>query len=149
MSSISSERPMAPSSSPPALGADQVAAIIAQVIALLRPRQLTPWEEITYFQNPLWTNTNIGPGNPWVPICKGNPQRVALIVSATGSVNVTTDTTISTSAGIALVSSYPVQMFRQSETGPLCTLPWYAASQGGVSLTTVEILLREWPDNSR
>lgn len=139
---------MAPSSPPPALGADQAAAIIAQVIALLRPRQLTPWEEITYFQNPVWTNTNIGPGNPWKQICGSNPQRVALLVSAAGQCNITTDTTLSTSAGLALVSGYPVQVFRQSETGPLCTQAWYAAAQGGTTLTTVEILLREWPDNN-
>ena len=138
---------MAPSSPPPALSAAQIADIITQIISLLRPRPSPPWIENESFLNPVWTNTNIGPGNPWAPICKGNPQRVALIVSATGSVNVTTDTTISTSAGILLNNGFPVQVFRQSETGPLCTLPWYAASQGGVTLTTVEILLREWPDN--
>lgn len=112
-------------------------------------RRLAPWDEIGYFQTPKYTTIQLSTSVSWAPILTQNANRVAVIFSATGTVQISSDNSISLSGGVVLTSNAPSISFTEAEFGPLPSQPWYAATNlSGPWLTVCEIILQTWPEGA-
>lgn len=112
-------------------------------------RRLAPWDEINYFLTPKYTPVQLSTSTSWRQILNGNANRVAVIFSASGTVQISSDNSITLSGGIVLTSNAPSISFTEAEFGPLPSQPWYAATNlSGPWLTVCEIILQTWPEGS-
>lgn len=109
--------------------------------------QLPPWQEITYFDAPKITTIDLSSGvGAWNLVVGANPQRVAMILSFGQVCRFSPDPTISTVAGLQCSQYLPNVVIREAETGNLCAQAWYASPSTAGTVTAIEILLRQWPD---
>ena len=131
---------------PPSLNTtDALLQTIVRLLSRDRRRKMPPWEEITYFQTPLVTVTVGGPLGKWQQLVSGNPQRVGILIAASAQANISPDPTINTSGGFFTSNATNPLDFFEARHGSLVTGPWYVANSQGNFITTVEIILREYP----
>lgn len=111
-------------------------------------RKMAPWEEITYFDNPKVSFFGNTAGGEWVLIAPANPQRVALIMSTTGTSCLSPDDTLPFAGGIPLNAYSPYITITEAQFGSLCTSAWYSYSTELANLTVIEVILREMPQEN-
>jgi hypothetical protein len=99
-----------------------------------------------YFFTPTETLITLAGGKQQA--CTSNPNRIALIFSATSATTIELSTVPpgSIASGIIINSAYPTYTVLQSELGPLVNMEWFATpiSVSG-TLTVIEIILSKWP----
>lgn len=109
--------------------------------------RMPPWDAAAYFQ--AIKETAITPdGSVAKKVVMADSNRVAILFScanSTGSLNVSTKNTVTSTTGFFLSGSGIQLQFLFFETGPLCQQEWWLAPSGFGILTVVEVLLTEWP----
>jgi hypothetical protein len=123
---------------------DQLASLV-RALAGTGGSKMPPWQEADYFQTPVVTATGISGLGSWVSIAPNAPNRVVLWIGTTQPITLTTDATIATSGGLPLSNTMPPLVIRQKDDANLCAQQWFAAASAGTTVTTIEIVLRQWP----
>jgi hypothetical protein len=108
---------------------------------------LSPWDAFAWFDTPIETNFSLS--GAAVLVAPAEPRRVALIFSmpsSTGFVTISTSSKVTASSGIGLTTQSPTLQLFQSAAGNLVQGAWYAFGMLGLSVTVVEVRLRDWPN---
>lgn len=126
-----------------------ISSLSSALARLASRRQLPPWEEITFAQSPNVIVTGLsGTAPTWAPIAPNNPNRIALVLSATATIRITPDSTIATSAGITINANQAPFILTEKDYLNLATVQWFGFANQGTSVTAIEVILREFPGGS-
>lgn len=143
---------MTPLSSAVASAAQQAAqAWRAAMQQQKKPCVMAPWQEFTYFEQPLSNVFTITPGTDFL-IAQSNPSRVGIIMSADSpsivGVLVRPGQSIDpiTPIGINLPGNGIPISFLQKDWGNMVQVEWHAFDRSNTSrVMVVEVILRDWP----
>lgn len=94
-------------------------------------RLMPPWEEITYFNDPVISTVNVAGGGM---IVDRNPQRVVLIITINGgtAVQIAPQPFKSSPVGYALTATSPNVIWTEADHATLCTCAWYQIGRAHV-----------------
>ena len=108
-----------------------------------------PWLENTYFDTPKSTGLSLPLVSGWTEFVPPNIKRVGLMIgcqSGGGILVAPSNTLPATSAyGLWINNNSAILQLKQKDWGPLVSGAWYYFSTVALTVTYVELLLREWP----
>jgi hypothetical protein len=110
------------------------------------PAIIPPWDQIRYFQSP--RETAFAGLTTATSIALADPNRVGLLLSASGdlSVAVSLNSGVSQGQGLLLSPGDRPFLITHEQVGVIVQMQWFAIGYGtGSNLTVIEILLASWP----
>lgn len=109
---------------------------------------LSPWDANRWFQLPVYTETAATGANPQ-RVLEANPMRVGLWISfapvGAGITSVAPSSDLGPNGGFQVSNSTGAFSVTHKDWGPLCQSEWFVNASAGQVITTVELLLRDWP----
>lgn len=115
-----------------------------------RLSDMSPMDEMKWFQPPKWTTISVTGSQP-VQLCDGNPQRIILMIQASGAMRICTDVKHLRDGGGFLfqTGSLCTWQVEQKHEAILSQAEWWGmVASGTVSAEVLEVLLKDWPNGS-
>lgn len=110
---------------------------------------LPPWDANRWFQLPVYTETAATGVNPQ-RVLDANPMRVGLWFSfapvGAGITSVAPSPDLGPNGGFQVNNSTGAFQLTHKDWAILCQSEWFVNASAGQVITTVELLLRDWPE---
>lgn len=112
-------------------------------------RKLAPWEEMGYFDDPIFQSFKITASGQVLTPITADPHRVILIVGSNSQIALTLDPTGLYGGGIYVGSGGGTIELREHDHGPLPMMQWYVITVNAMNFWVLQVRLREFPECDR
>lgn len=114
------------------------------------PLDLPPWIAAPFFAQPVVTYVTLSFSGPAVLLCKPDPTRWALWISANAVWFMSPDSRLNSSTfpGVTISQTVANQRLLWPNDGPLVQQAWYGSASGPVTACVISVSLIAWPNGA-